>query len=88
LLAQPFSINRRRPSVAPVVFFKLMFVSRRENLGSNRRFIAPRSRRLDACYFSGYKLDEAGPWHSRISRTRQLFPAAVFKYLFAQWLAA
>jgi hypothetical protein len=38
--------------------------------------------RLDTLLFLGYEVDEELPWHSTVSRTRQLFPAAVFERLF------
>lgn len=38
--------------------------------------------RMDILYFLGYDIDEPLPWHSTISRTRQLYPAAVFESLF------
>jgi len=38
--------------------------------------------RLDILLFLGYEVDEELPWHSTVSRTRQLFPAAVFERLF------
>ncbi len=38
--------------------------------------------RLDLLYFFGYQLDELLPWHSTLSRTRQLFPEALFESLF------
>jgi transposase len=71
-----------QPSLDPVVFFKLMLVSRLENLVSDRRLIEHCSLRLDILYFLGYEVDEDLPWHSTISRTRQLYPAAVFEHLF------
>ena len=81
-----------QPSLDPVVFFKLMLVSRLENLASDRRLIEQCSLRLDILYFLGYEVDEDLPWHSTISRTRQLYPAAVFEHLFdhvfAQCVAA
>jgi transposase len=81
-----------QPSLDPVVFFKLMLVSRLENLVSDRRLVEHCSLRLDILYFLGYEMDEDLPWHSTISRTRQLFPAAVFEHLFdhvfAQCVAA
>jgi transposase len=73
-----------QPSPDPVVFFKLMLVSRLENMVSDRRLIEHYSLRLDIRYFLGYEVDEDLPWHSTISRTRQLFPAAVFERLFEQ----
>ncbi|RZL01903.1 MAG: transposase, partial [Hymenobacter sp.] len=70
-----------QPSLDPVVFFKLMLVSRLENLISDRRLVEHCSLRLDI-HFLGYEVDEDLPWHSTISRTRQLFPAAIFEQLF------
>ena len=42
--------------------------------------------RLDILYFIGYDLDEALPWHSTISRTRELFPEQVFESVFTHVL--
>jgi hypothetical protein len=64
------------------VFFKLMLVSRLEKLVSDRRLLEYCSLRLDILYFMGYKVDEDLTWHSIISSTRQLYPAAIFEYLF------
>ncbi|WP_324680460.1 IS1182 family transposase [Hymenobacter sp. GOD-10R] len=71
-----------QPSLDPVVFFKLVLVSRLENISSDRRLVEQCALRLDILYFLGYEVDEALPWHSTISRTRQLYPAAVFEHLF------
>jgi transposase len=71
-----------QPSLDPVVFFKLVLVGRLENIASDRRLIEHCSLRLDILYFLGYEVDEDLPWHSTISRTRQLYPAAVFEHLF------
>ncbi len=40
--------------------------------------------RLDILYFLGYDIDEELPWHSTISRTRQLFPESVFEEVFTR----
>jgi hypothetical protein len=40
--------------------------------------------RLDLLYFLGYQLDEPLPWHSTVSRTRQLYPEALFEALVDQ----
>jgi len=89
---RPFYSHTGQPSLDPVVFFKLMLVSRLENLVSDRRLIEHCSLRLDILYFLGYELDEVLPWHSTISRTRQLYSAAVFEclfeHVFAQCVAA
>jgi hypothetical protein len=60
-----------------VVFFKLMLVGRLENIASGHRLVEHCALRLDILY-----------WHSTISRTRQLYPAAIFEHLFAQYVAA
>ena len=38
--------------------------------------------RMDILYFIGYDIDEPLPWHSTVSRTRQLYPATIFESLF------
>lgn len=43
--------------------------------------------RLDILFFLGYDLDEDLPWHSTISRTRQLYGEEVFKELFSKVLS-
>jgi transposase len=76
-----------QPSLDPVVFFKLVLVGRLENIASDRRLVEHCALRLDILYFLGYEVDEDLPWHSTISRTRQLYPAAVFEHLFDQVFA-
>jgi transposase len=73
-------------SIDPMVFFKLMLVGYLENLGSDRRIISTAALRLDILYFIGYNLDEPLPWHSTLSRTRQLYGEEVFKELFKKIL--
>ncbi|WP_225975381.1 IS1182 family transposase [Panacibacter ginsenosidivorans] len=73
-------------SIDPVVFFKLILIGYLENLGSDRRIINTVSMRLDMLFFIGYDIDEALPWHSTLSRTRQLYGESVFKDLFRQVL--
>ena len=73
-----------QPSLNLVVFFKLVLVGRLENLVSDRRLVEHCSLRLGILYFLGYEVDESLPWHSTISRTRQLYPVAVFEHLFDQ----
>ena len=69
-------------SVDPVVFMKLMLVGYLENLNSDRRIISTAKLRLDILYFIGYNLDEELPWHSTLSRTRQLYGQEVFTEVF------
>ena len=73
-------------SIDPVVFFKLILIGYLENLGSDRRIINTVSMRLDMLYFIGYDIDEQLPWHSTLSRTRQLYGESLFKEIFKQVL--
>ncbi len=73
-------------SIDPVVFFKLILIGYLENLASDRRIIETVSLRLDMLLFIGYNIDEALPWHSTLSRTRQLYGEDVFKELFKKVL--
>jgi transposase len=73
-------------SIDPVVFMKLMLAGYLENLSSDRRIINTLRLRLDIRYFIGYDLDEELPWHSTLSRTRQLYGEHVFTELFRQVL--
>ena len=58
-----------------------------ENIISDRRLIDHCSLRLDILYFIGYDMDEGLPWHSTISRTRKLYPEAVFEEVFTKVFA-
>lgn len=75
------------PGLDPVVFAKLCLVGYLENIGSDRRLMQHCLMRLDILYFLGYNLDEPLPWHSTISRTRQLYGEAVFGSIFDKVLA-
>jgi len=69
-------------SIDPVVFFKLCLVGYLEDISSDRRLIEHCGLRMDILYFLGYDIDEELPWHSTISRTRQLFPVDIFEEMF------
>ena len=73
-------------SIDPVVFFKLILIGYLENQPSDRRIISMAGMRLDMLYFIGYNIDEPLPWHSTLSRTRQLYGKEVFQQLFKQVL--
>ena len=69
-------------SIDPVVFMKLMLVGYLENLNSDRRIISNSRMRMDILFFLGYDLDEELPWHSTLSRTRQLYGEEQFTSIF------
>lgn len=82
----PYYGNEGQKSIDPVVFFKLILVGYLENLNSDRRIIEHARLRLDILFFIGYDIDEELPWHSTLSRTRELFGEEVFLLLFKQVL--
>lgn len=73
-------------SIDPVVFFKLCLVGYLENIISDRKLMEHSSLRLDILYFLNYDIDDELPWHSTISRTRQLFPEFIFEEVFTKIL--
>lgn len=74
-------------SIDPVVFFKILLVGYLNNINSDRKLMEYCSNCLDVRLFLKYDIDQALPWHSTISRTRQLFGEEVFMQLFEQILA-
>lgn len=69
-------------SIDPVVFMKLMLIGYLENLNSDRRIVSISKMRIDILFFLGYDLDEELPWHSTLSRTRQLYGQEIFSDMF------
>ena len=86
-LTQKYYGKEGQQSIDPVVFFKLILVGYLENLNSDRKIIAHCGMRLDILFFLGYDMDEELPWHSTISRTRQLYGEEVFKEVFQKILS-
>jgi transposase len=70
------------PSLDAEVFFKLMLVSYMEGITSDRQLVEHCALRMDILFFLGYDIDEPLPWHSTVSRTRQLFPRELFEEVF------
>jgi transposase len=85
-LTAPYYGTEGQESIDPTIFFKLILVGYLENLASDRRIINTAAMRLDILYFVGYNIDEPLPWHSTLSRTRQLYGDDVFKELFRKVL--
>ena len=73
-------------SIDPVVFFKICMIGYLNNINSDRRLIEYCSNCLDIRLFLRYDIDEKLPWHSTISRTRQLYGEEVFLSLFRKIL--
>ena len=73
-------------SIDPVVFFKICMIGYFNNLCSDRQLIKFCNDSLSLRLFLGYDLDESLPFHSTISRTRQLYGEKVFRSLFKEVL--
>jgi len=73
-------------SIDAIVFMKLMLVGYLENTNSDRNIVRIADMRMDIRYFIGYDIDEPMPWHSTLSRTRQLYSADIFTMLFKKVL--
>jgi IS5 family transposase len=86
VLKLKFSLYFNSAEFWGLLHLKLILIGYLENLGSDRRIINTLSMRLDMLYFIGYDIDEALPWHSTLSRTRQLYGETLFKQLFKQVL--
>jgi transposase len=74
-------------SIDPVVFFKICLVGYLNNINSDRKLIEYCGDSLSIRLFIRYDIDEALPWHSTISRTRQLYGEEVFLNLFRKVLS-
>ncbi len=82
----PYYGYEGQESIDPVVFFKICLVGYLNNLNSDRKLIDYCSNCLDIRLFIRYDIDEPLPWHSTISRTRQLYGEEVFLQLFRKVL--
>lgn len=83
----PYYGTEGQESIDPVVFFKMCLVGYLNNINSDRRLIEYCSNCLDVRLFMRYDIDETLPWHSTISRTRQLYGEEVFLSLFRKVLS-
>ena len=86
-LTKPYYGTQGQQSIDPVVFFKILLVGYLNNINSDRRLIDYCSNCLDIRLFLQYDIDEQLPWHSTISRTRQLLGEEVFLSLFRKILS-
>src|SRR5215211_818429 len=74
--------ERGRPSIDPVVFFKLQLVMFFEGIRSERRLIETASLNLAHRWYLGYALDEELPDHSSLTRIRQRLGIDIFQRFF------
>ena len=76
--------ERGRPSIDPVVFFKLQLVMFFEGIRSERKLIETASLNLAHRWYLGYALDEELPDHSSLTRIRQRLGVDIFQRFFEQ----
>jgi transposase len=72
-----------RPSIDPVVFFKLHLILFFEGLRSERQLMRVVGDRLSLRWYLGYDLTEALPDHSSLTRIRERYGLDVFRRFFA-----
>ena len=71
-----------RPSVDPVVFFKLQLVMFFEGIRSERLLMRHAADRLSILWYLGYDLDEPLPDHSSLTRIRTRYGVEMFRRFF------
>ncbi|MBV9282521.1 MAG: IS1182 family transposase [Chloroflexi bacterium] len=74
--------DRGRPSIDPVVFFKLQLVLYLEGLRSERQLMRLAEDRLSVRWYLGYGLDEPLPDHSTLTRIRERYGVETFRRFF------
>jgi transposase len=74
--------DRGRPSIDPVVFFRLQLIMFFEGIRSERRLIETASLHLAHRWYLGYALDEPLPDHSSLTRIRQRLGLPIFERFF------
>src|SRR6185436_585460 len=81
-LADEFYSSIGRPSVDPVVFFKLQLIAFFEGIRSERQLMETVNLNLAHRWFIGYDLGEPIPDHSSLSKIRERFGLEVFQLFF------
>ena len=71
-----------RPSIDPIVFFKLQLVMFFEGIRSERQLMRHAADRLSVRWYIGYDLNEPLPDHSSLTRIRKRYGMEVFRRFF------
>src|SRR5260221_13182012 len=74
--------DKGRPSIEPVVFFKLQLVMFFEDIRSERLLMRHAADRLSVLWYIGYDLNEPLPDHSSLTRIRTRYGVEVFRRFF------
>ncbi len=81
-LVQPCYAAGGRPSVDPVVFFKLQLIMFFEDLRSERQLMRVAADRLSLRWYLGYDLTEPLPDHSSLTKIRDRYGVTIFQRFF------
>ncbi len=71
-----------RPSIDPVVFFRLQLIMFFEGIRSERQLMVVAADRLSLRWYLGYDLHEALPDHSSLSKIRDRYGVTIFRRFF------
>jgi transposase len=81
---QTYASCKGRPSIDPIVFFKLQLVMFFEGIRSERQLMRHAADRLSVRWYVGYDLGEPLPDHSSLTRIRSRYGVDVFRRFFEQ----
>ena len=81
-LATEYYSSFGRPSIDPVVFFRLQLIAFFEGIRSERQLMQTVNLNLAHRWFIGYDLDEPVPDHSSLSKIRERYGWEVFQRFF------
>jgi transposase len=84
LVAKDYAVRKGRPSIDPVVFFKLQLIMFFEGIRSERQLMTEVTVNLAHRWYLGYDLDEALPNHSSLSKIRDRYGLVVFERFFEE----
>ena len=79
---QQIYADKGRPSIDPIVFFKLQLVMFFEDIRSERLLMRHAADRLSVRWYLGYDLNEPLPDHSSLTRIRERYGVEVFRRFF------
>jgi transposase len=79
-----YSDNFGRPSIDPVIFFKMMIIKYLYGIDSDRQLCSDIHHNLAYRWFLGIPLEEKVPVHSSIGKIRDRLGEEVFKDVFEQ----
>jgi len=81
-LVQPCYAAGGRPSIDPIVFFKLQLIMFFEGIRSERQLLRVAADRLSIRWYLGYDLHEALPDHSSLTKIRDRYGVHIFQRFF------